>query len=327
MAKLNPSSVNTIRLITIMVDGESIVLSACVRIGKLGSRVDNFSSGGIGCGIQPDGRLNSFGFTQKGERLGTCSNGFPFSEGKIPNWDKVLQTVKRLHYCVPVFGVANWDICIDHTGEPVLIEYNVSQGGIDLHQYNNGPLYGNYREEIISGVFKNWKKQGAALDFNYYIQKHCVTIQNGSKLISQCCIPAEIEGEKVTFIGESSFEGRKKLEAVRFLGDLLEIQYCAFYGCRKLREVTFEGACETIGRSAFNSCTELKSIILPVGLKTISTRSFKDCPALSRVAIPPSVIRIADDAFEGSQTVSIVGRRASYAEEYAKKHNIRFIVE
>ena len=49
---------------------------------------------------------------------------------------------------VPMFGVASWDIAIDADGEPVLIEYNVGGAGIDIHQYNNGPLYGKYRERI-----------------------------------------------------------------------------------------------------------------------------------------------------------------------------------
>lgn len=69
MAKMNASSVNTIRIICIMLDGESIPLSAVVRIGNSGSRVDNFSSGGVGCGVKPDGHLNDCGYTQRAKDM------------------------------------------------------------------------------------------------------------------------------------------------------------------------------------------------------------------------------------------------------------------
>lgn len=74
-----------------MLDGESIPLSAVVRIGNSGSRVDNFSSGGVGCGVKPDGHLNDCGYTQKGERYDVHPNGFVFSEDFVPNFDKALR--------------------------------------------------------------------------------------------------------------------------------------------------------------------------------------------------------------------------------------------
>lgn len=182
MAKMNASSVNTIRIICIMLDGESIPLSAVVRIGNSGSRVDNFGSGSVGCGVKPDGRLNDCGYTQKGERYDVHPNGFVFSEGFVPNFDKALEAVKRCHMHVPMFGVASWDIAIDADGEPVLIEYNFGGAGIDIHQYNNGPLYGKYRERIIADAFKNYAERGATLDFNYSIRAVRQRCQTAAKM-------------------------------------------------------------------------------------------------------------------------------------------------
>ena len=64
----------------------------------------------------------------------------------------------RCHMHVPMFGVASWDIAIDADGEPVLIEYNFGGAGIDIHQYNNGPLYGKYIERIIADAFKKLRR-------------------------------------------------------------------------------------------------------------------------------------------------------------------------
>ena len=151
MAKMNPTSVNTVRIMTIMIKGEVYVLSSVVRIGKFGSRVDNFHSGGMSCGIKEDGTLNEFASFVNGDRAKTHESGFVFAKGRIPNFERILNETKRLHHCLPMFGVISWDMCIDEIGDPVLIEYNIG-GGITVHQLSNGPLYGKHRQEIIKAV-------------------------------------------------------------------------------------------------------------------------------------------------------------------------------
>ncbi len=286
MAKMNASSVNTIRIICIMLDGESIPLSAVVRIGNSGSRVDNFGSGGDGCGVKPDGRLNDCGYTQKGERYDVHPNGFVFSEGFVPNFDKALEAVKRCHMHVPMFGVASWDIAIDADGEPVLIEYNVGGAGIDIHQYNNGPLYGKYRERIIADAFKNYAERGATLDFNYSIARGEATLSNGSKDVHSLIIPASIGGKPVRTLASSAFKNSDKLESVIIEASLNEIGYLAFYNCPKLKQIEFKAPVKTISRSAFNRCTVLESVVIPSGCEKICSYAFRTCKKLRQITIP-----------------------------------------
>lgn len=153
MAKMNPSSVNIVRIMTIRINDSVHILSSVVRIGKAGSKVDNFHSGGMSCGINPDGSLKEFASFVNGDRVKIHESGFVFAEGKIPNFDRVCAEVKRLHHCLPMFGVISWDMCIDEIGDPVMIEYNIG-GGITVHQLSNGPLYGKYRQEILDAVIK-----------------------------------------------------------------------------------------------------------------------------------------------------------------------------
>lgn len=324
MAKMNASSVNTIRIICIILDGESIPLSAVVRIGNSGSRVDNFSSGGVGCGVKPDGHLNSCGYTQKGERYDVHPNGFVFSKGFVPNFDKALEAVKRCHMHVPMFGVASWDIAIDTDGEPVLIEYNVGGAGIDIHQYNNGPLYGKYRERIIADAFKSYTKRSATLDFNYSIAHGKAAISDGSDAVHELIIPSSLEGCPVRRIGGSAFKNSKKLESITVEAELNEIGYLAFYNCSKLKRIEFKRPVETIARSAFNRCTALESVTIPDGCKRICTYAFRTCKALSRVTIPDSVELIEPDAFLESPKVVICCRKGSAAERYAIENNLKY---
>lgn len=324
MAKMNSSSVNTIRIICIILDGESIPLSAVVRIGNSGSRVDNFSSGGVGCGVKPDGRLNDCGYTQKGERYDVHPNGFVFSEGFVPNFDKVLEAVKRCHMCVPMFGVASWDIAIDEDGEPVLIEYNVGGAGIDIHQYNNGPLYGKYRERIISDAFKNYAERSATLDFNYSIAHGEVTIYNGSRAVHDLIIPCSIGENPVCTIGDNAFKNSSELESVTVEAALNKIGYLAFYNCSRLKNIEFKKPVGTISRSAFNRCTALESIALPHGCKKICTYAFRTCKSLHKIVIPSSVDIIEPDAFLESPNVVIYCKKDSAAERYAIENGLKY---
>ena len=324
MAKMNASSVNTIRIICIILDGESIPLSAVVRIGNSGSRVDNFSSGGVGCGVKPDGRLNDCGYTQKGERYDVHPNGFVFSEGFVPNFDKVLEAVKRCHMRVPMFGVASWDIAIDEDGEPVLIEYNVGGAGIDIHQYNNGPLYGKYRERIISDAFNNYAERSATLDFNYSIAHGEVAVYNGSRAVHDLIIPCSIGENPVCTIGDNAFKNSSELESVTVEAALNEIGYLAFYNCSRLKNIEFKKPVGTISRSAFNRCTALESIALPHGCKKICTYAFRTCKSLRKIVIPSSVDIIEPDAFLESPNVVIYCKKDSAAERYAIENGLKY---
>ena len=323
MAKMNASSVNTIRIICIMLDGESIPLSAVVRIGNSGSRVDNFGSGSVGCGVKPDGRLNDCGYTQKGERYDVHPNGFVFSEGFVPNFDKALEAVKRCHMHVPMFGVASWDIAIDADGEPVLIEYNVGGAGIDIHQYNNGPLYGKYRERIIADAFKNYAERGATLDFNYSIARGEATLSNGSKDVHNLIIPELIDGKPVRTIAASAFKNSDKLESAIIEASLSEIGYLAFYNCSKLQQIEFKAPVKTISRSAFNRCTELESVVIPSGCEKICSYAFRTCKKLRQITIPDSVTTIEPDAFLESPNVTICCKKGSAAESYAIENGLK----
>ena len=324
MAKMNASSVNTIRIICIILDGESIPLSAVVRIGNSGSRVDNFSSGGVGCGVKPDGRLNDCGYTQKGERYDVHPNGFVFSEGFVPNFDKVLEAVKRCHMRVPMFGVASWDIAIDEDGEPVLIEYNVGGAGIDIHQYNNGPLYGKYRERIISDALKNYAERSATLDFNYSIAHGEVAVYNGSRAVHDLIIPCSIGENPVCTIGDNAFKNSSELESVTVEAALNEIGYLAFYNCSRLKNIEFKKPVGTISRSAFNRCTALESIALPHGCIKICTYAFRTCKSLRKIVIPSSVDIIEPDAFLESPNVVIYCKKDSAAERYAIENGLKY---
>lgn len=320
---IHSESVNTMRIITILLDGEVNVLSACLRMGVGKSEVDNFSQGGVGCGIGSDGRLKPVGFDRWGNRVDCHPSGFHFENCVIPNFDGVLATVKKAAIRVPQFGVASWDFALDDENTPVLIEYNVSQGGIDIHQYNNGPLYGDKTDHIIERTFKNYCFEDTTLPYNYNVFSDHVTVKTGSKDMTRITVEPRHHDRPVTRIGTKAFEGAA-LTGIVLPSTVQYIDYCAFYNCVNLKNVTLPSSLVTIGRSAFNGCRRLTKVTIPFGTKTIGARAFKGINGLT-VSIPATVSDIADTAFEDYAGLTLCGQAKSYAEEYAVAHHIPFV--
>lgn len=154
LSRLNSSSVNTVRIISLLKATEVVVYSAVVRIGTNGAKVDNASSGGLCCGIDEHGRLKAVAYTDKGQRFDEHpTSGVKFSDISIPGYDKAVALVKASHPILPEFRLISWDIAIDADEEPVLVEANLNYGGITTHQLSNGPLFGEDTEEILAEVF------------------------------------------------------------------------------------------------------------------------------------------------------------------------------
>ena len=151
---LNSTSINTIRFITYMDERGVHVLSSVFRIGGKNSRTDNFSTGGIACGIDEKGDLKQVGYNQKFERYnGIHPNGTRFANHTVPRYAEAKELVTILHHRFGHFRIISWDIAISEDYKPVIIEFNLTPQSIDFHQINNGPLFGYLTEKILEEVF------------------------------------------------------------------------------------------------------------------------------------------------------------------------------
>ena len=123
-------------------------------MGVDAGRVDNVTAGGISCGINEDGTLKKYATSYyTGDRFEKHPQGLVFEGFKVPSYDKAVALVKNVHPLIPHFRLVSWDIAIDKAGEPVLIEANMRKGGINLNQFNNGPLFGDLTERVLDEVF------------------------------------------------------------------------------------------------------------------------------------------------------------------------------
>jgi len=151
--RLHKDSVNTIRLITFLWKGEVHALSAILRMGINGNRMDNGGAGGIAAGILPDGRLKSRAFTENGIVYEQHPQGARFEDCVVPNFQDLQETFKRAHVRLSHSKLISWDIAVGTDGKPILVESNLYCGGIKLLQLNNGPLFGELTQEVLETVF------------------------------------------------------------------------------------------------------------------------------------------------------------------------------
>lgn len=151
MALLNPTSLNTLRVLSYRQGNEVYILYVVVRIGRKGKSVDNETAGGINADIDlTSGKIKDCAYGTPSEKrilvtdVGTVLKGF-----QIPGFDNVIAEVKELHTRLPYFNIVGWDFGIDKEGKPVMIEWNRAP---DLSQTAHGPAFGEMTEEIFKRI-------------------------------------------------------------------------------------------------------------------------------------------------------------------------------
>lgn len=129
LAALNPTSVNTMRILSYRSGMEVLIVYSVIRIGRKGQVIDNQCAGGISTAITKDGKLSNTAFGGYSEDNVTITDsGIALDGYQLPSYDKAIAFVKRLHMKLPYFDIIGWDVSIEENGEPILIEYNASPG-------------------------------------------------------------------------------------------------------------------------------------------------------------------------------------------------------
>lgn len=127
-------------------------------------------------------------------------------------------------------------------------------------------------------------------------------------------IPSVYEGEPVTSIEDSAFEGCETLLSVVIPASVKEIGSSAFAGCTALTKADIPQGVTEIGAYAFFDCELLRSINIPDGVTQVGYAAFSSCAGLVEVSIGKNVERIDRDAFYGCFNLVTVEYRGTRAE-------------
>jgi hypothetical protein len=138
--RLNPSCVNTLRIITVD-DGMDVhTLGSFLRVGINESHVDNISAGNIGCGVHDDGTLFNYAIDADLEYEFLSSHPkthVVFTSFKIPFYSEAIDLARQMHTAFHCFFIIAWDITITQSG-PVVIEGNPINDIIWIQAYRGG---------------------------------------------------------------------------------------------------------------------------------------------------------------------------------------------
>ena len=152
LAQFNETSINTLRVLTYRspITNQISILQVVFRVGAKGQYIDNFRAGGFSVGVNNEGKINSFAFNRDGIRFEKV-NEIELAKNDliIPYFEK-LQSVaiaiaeKNLHHRMLAL-----DMTIDNDNNVRCVEVNNKSNEINFHQLNNGPLFGEFTDEVI----------------------------------------------------------------------------------------------------------------------------------------------------------------------------------
>lgn len=174
LKQLNPSSVNTIRIVSFLNGDEVEILAATLKTGAgAGHFTDNLSLGGIGAQIDvPTGIVCTFG---KDFDFNTYTHhpasGAPILGLQIPHWDIAIDLVKTAHKRLPQCLLYGWDIAITETGADI-VEAN-SKPGSRIMQVMDGVPKGQkvlpmMKKDAIKDKRAEYTRNWAAIYNEYY---------------------------------------------------------------------------------------------------------------------------------------------------------------
>lgn len=124
MAFIHPSSVNTLRVTTFIVDGVVHIIRPFARFGTGGNVVDNGAQGGLVSLIDPDSGIITDVVDEFGNKYVLHPDTkIPIVGYKIPYWQEALAMAEELARIMPEVRYVGWDLALTDNGW-VMVEGN-----------------------------------------------------------------------------------------------------------------------------------------------------------------------------------------------------------
>lgn len=154
MARLHAGSLNTLRVISLRLNGTIEPIAVTLRMGN-GSHVDNGHAGGLLCGVDvKTGTTTAYAMDVYFRRFATHPlSGVAFDARPIHRFDAVTAMAVSVHQQLRYFDMVSCDIALGADGAPCLVEVNTFGQGVEPHQVlKGGPLFGDRTDEVLALV-------------------------------------------------------------------------------------------------------------------------------------------------------------------------------
>lgn len=125
-SSFNPTSVNTLRLVTILTKDGVNLMNVVFRMGNGEVSTDNFHHYGLACLVD---EKNGVVISRAVDKNNMTYYFHPYTNKqiigfKIPCWEKIVETVKEAAVICPDVKYVGWDVVLDNDDNIVIIEGN-----------------------------------------------------------------------------------------------------------------------------------------------------------------------------------------------------------
>ena len=159
MNELCPTSVNTLRIVTIRKNNKTHIMMRVIRIGNGINPVDNFHSGGMYAYFDESGKIINDAMDREGRLFKVHpTTKVPFVGFQIPYYKEAIEMCIEASKVIPEVAFVGFDIAISENG-PVIVEgnelpgYDVYQSRIHNKDNRNGLK--PYFDKVVYGSEEN----------------------------------------------------------------------------------------------------------------------------------------------------------------------------
>lgn len=139
------------------------------------------------------------------------------------------------------------------------------------------------------------------VEYTYATNENGITLEGYIGNSTEIVIPSQIDGKKVTCIGQYAFgfaNNAKEITSVTIPDTVETIDDYAFNWCKKLKDVNIPSSVKKIGKRAFCN-TALETITIPESVTSIGNEAFSDCKNLNNINLSKKITSIGANAFNG----------------------------
>jgi hypothetical protein len=144
LGEIYPHSINTFRVTTYIEEGGEVQIKFInLKFGIGGNRLDNISKGGIWISVKLNGEVSSSAYDEFGLETGEHhpDTGYKFSDLKIPFVNDIVTLCKKAHKSFPYVGLVGWDVYVNESGEPFIVEWNAKNPWFWKVEAQIGPIW------------------------------------------------------------------------------------------------------------------------------------------------------------------------------------------
>ncbi len=217
------------------------------------------------------------------------------NEEEILTWNKVngASSYEVIINDKSLFTDDNKIDLFDEITEPIEYEIKVKALNDDVRRDSSYSNTIRYSVPIFTDVKAGFNGDGTII----------LTKLNSKDIKGKICIPKEINGKRITVLGDRCFENCNELTGV--ICDGIEaINFACFKDCPKLRLVNASSA-KIVGIGAFYNCVNLETLILTDSLERINSRSLW-CTRIKKLYLSKNVSILDPPMFYGCNNLENV---------------------